>query len=211
MCICSYNCRKLAKKQKETASSSTQQREMGPVTTADKSTTKVSTLHKDDPFSTSNQDLNGFTSPSPCSFSVQGSKTLQSKSLLNSYYSVSKEPVPATTSIDSSQASLAQPSLTLQSFPYGGCESVEISYQSGQFQAGQFQPAIRVADLLQHITQMKCGQSYGFKEEYEALAEGQTAPWETAKKDENRNKNRYGNIIACEYCNEMDGLWSSLC
>ncbi|XP_044077142.1 receptor-type tyrosine-protein phosphatase T isoform X2 [Siniperca chuatsi] len=187
---------KLAKKQKETASSSTQQREMGPVTTADKSTTKVSTLHKDDPFSTSNQDLNGFTSPSPCSFSVQGSKTLQSKSLLNSYYSVSKEPVPATTSIDSSQPSLAQPSLTLQSFPYGGCESVELSYQSGQFQAGQFQPAIRVADLLQHITQMKCGQGYGFKEEYEALAEGQTAPWETAKKDENRNKNRYGNIIA---------------
>uniref|UniRef100_A0A3P9LVI6 protein-tyrosine-phosphatase n=1 Tax=Oryzias latipes TaxID=8090 RepID=A0A3P9LVI6_ORYLA len=187
---------KLAKKQKETASSSTQQREMGPVTTADKSTTKVNTLHKDDPFSTSNQDLNGFISPSPCSFSVQGSKTLQSKSLLNSYYSVSKEPVPATTSIDSSQPSLSQPSLTLQSFPYGGCESVELSYQSGQFQAGQFQPAIRVADLLQHITQMKCGQGYGFKEEYEALAEGQTAPWETAKKDENRNKNRYGNIIA---------------
>lgn len=64
-CICSYNCRKLAKKQKETASSSTQQREMGPVTTADKSTTKVSTLHKDDPFSTSNQDLNGFSKSNP--------------------------------------------------------------------------------------------------------------------------------------------------
>lgn len=41
------------------------------------------------------------------------------------------------------------------------------SVPSGQFQAGQFQPAIRVADLLQHITQMKCGQGYGFKEEYE--------------------------------------------
>lgn len=38
----------------------------------------------------------------------------------------------------------------------------------------------------------------------QALAEGQTAPWETAKKDENRNKNRYGNIIACEYCNGID-------
>ncbi|XP_055723836.1 receptor-type tyrosine-protein phosphatase T isoform X8 [Salvelinus fontinalis] len=185
---------KLAKKQKETANSSTQ-REMGPVGTADKSTTKVSTLHKDDPFSTSSQDLNGFTSPSPCSFSVQG-KTLQSKSLLNSYYSVSKEAVavPATASIDSSHSELAQPSLTIQTYPYGGCESVEMSYQ-----AGQFQPAIRVADLLQHITQMKCGQGYGFKEEYEVrmgLTEGQAAPWETAKKDENRNKNRYGNIIA---------------
>ncbi|KAJ8259216.1 hypothetical protein COCON_G00182280 [Conger conger] len=186
---------KLAKKQKETASSSTQ-REMGPVGTADKSTGKVSTLHKDDPFSTSTQDLNSFPSPSPCSFSVQG-KTLQSKSLLNSYYSVSKEPIPATASLDSSHGDIPQPTLSIQTYPYGGCESVEMSYQ-----AGQFQPAIRVADLLQHITQMKCGQGYGFKEEYEVitgLAEGQTAPWETAKKDENRNKNRYGNIIAYDH------------
>nr|XP_055070304.1 receptor-type tyrosine-protein phosphatase T isoform X19 [Misgurnus anguillicaudatus] len=187
--LLTFKRRKLAKKQKETASSSTQ-REMGPVGTADKSTGKVSTLHKDDPFSTSSQDLNGFSSSSPCSFSIQG-KALQSKTLINSYYSVSKEPVPATTSIDGSHSEMSQPSMTIQTYPYGGCESVEMSYQ-----AGQFQPAIRVADLLQHITQMKCGQGYGFKEEYEGLAEGQTAPWETAKKEENRNKNRYGNIIA---------------
>ncbi|XP_048879331.1 receptor-type tyrosine-protein phosphatase T isoform X7 [Brienomyrus brachyistius] len=179
---------KLAKKQKETASST--QREMAAVGGADKSTGKVSTLHKDDPFATSTPDLNGFPSPSPCSFSVQG-KTLQTKSLLNSYYSVSKEPVPASSSLDGSHKDMAQSTLTIQTYPYGGCESVEMSYQ-----AGQFQPAIRVADLLQHITQMKCGQGYGFKEEYEGLAEGQNAPWDTAKKDENRNKNRYGNIIA---------------
>ena len=35
------------------------------------------------------------------------------------------------------------------------------------YQTGQLHPAIRVADLLQHITQMKCSEGYGFKEEYE--------------------------------------------
>lgn len=33
----------------------------------------------------------------------------------------------------------------------------------------------------------------------QGLPEGQAAPWDNAKKEENRNKNRYGNIIACEY------------
>uniref|UniRef100_A0A6Q2Z4S0 protein-tyrosine-phosphatase n=1 Tax=Esox lucius TaxID=8010 RepID=A0A6Q2Z4S0_ESOLU len=67
------------------------------------------------------------------------------------------------------------------------------------YQTGQLHPAIRVADLLQHITQMKCAEGYGFKEEYESFFEGQSAPWDSAKKDENRMKNRYGNIIACVY------------
>ncbi|XP_074826333.1 receptor-type tyrosine-protein phosphatase T isoform X5 [Natator depressus] len=171
--------RKLAKKQKETQSST--QREMGPVATSDKNTTKLSAVHNEEAFSSSCQDVNGFTSSSPCSFSVQ-SKTLQSKSLLNSYYS------------ESSHVEMTQPTLTIQTHPYRSCEPVEMSYPRGQFQ-----PAIRVADLLQHITQMKRGQGYGFKEEYEALPEGQTASWDTAKEDENRNKNRYGNIISYDH------------
>ncbi|XP_056667847.1 receptor-type tyrosine-protein phosphatase T isoform X14 [Monodelphis domestica] len=142
---------KLAKKQKETQSST--QREMGPVATMDKTNTKLSTARNDEGFSSSTQDVNGFSS---------------------------------------SRGELAQPTLTIQTHPYRSCEPVEMSYPRDQFQ-----PAIRVADLLQHITQMKRGQGYGFKEEYEALPEGQTASWDTAKEDENRNKNRYGNIISC--------------
>ncbi|XP_019340177.1 receptor-type tyrosine-protein phosphatase T isoform X1 [Alligator mississippiensis] len=182
---------KLAKKQKETQSST--QREMGPVATSDKTSTKLSAVHNEEAFSASCQDVNGFTSSSPCSFSVQ-SKTLQSKSLLNSYYSVSSDTVPSTTLLDSSHGEMTQPTLTIQTHPYRSCEPVEMSYPRGQFQ-----PAIRVADLLQHITQMKRGQGYGFKEEYEALPEGQTASWDTAKEDENRNKNRYGNIISYDH------------
>ncbi|XP_059336522.1 receptor-type tyrosine-protein phosphatase T isoform X2 [Ammospiza nelsoni] len=107
---------------------------------------------------------------------------------------ISSDTVPSTTLLDSSHGELAQPTLTIQTHPYRSCEPVEMSYPRGQFQ-----PAIRVADLLQHITQMKRGQGYGFKEEYEALPEGQTASWDTAKEDENRNKNRYGNIISYDH------------
>ncbi|XP_064238511.1 receptor-type tyrosine-protein phosphatase T isoform X2 [Aotus nancymaae] len=143
--------RKLAKKQKETQSGA--QREMGPVASADKPTTKLSASRNDEGFSSSSQDVNGF---------------------------------------NGSRGELSQPTLTIQTHPYRACDPVEMSYPRDQFQ-----PAIRVADLLQHITQMKRGQGYGFKEEYEALPEGQTASWDTAKEDENRNKNRYGNIISC--------------
>ncbi|XP_039082997.1 receptor-type tyrosine-protein phosphatase T [Hyaena hyaena] len=146
--------RKLAKKQKETQSGA--QREMGPVASADKPTTKLSASRNDEGFSSSSQDVNGFT--------------------------------------DGSRGELSQPTLTIQTHPYRACDPVEMSYPRDQFQ-----PAIRVADLLQHITQMKRGQGYGFKEEYEALPEGQTASWDTAKEDENRNKNRYGNIISYDH------------
>uniref|UniRef100_A0A8I3NXQ8 protein-tyrosine-phosphatase n=1 Tax=Canis lupus familiaris TaxID=9615 RepID=A0A8I3NXQ8_CANLF len=144
---------KLAKKQKETQSGA--QREMGPVASADKPTTKLSTSRNDEGFSSSSQDVNGF---------------------------------------NGSRGELSQPTLTIQTHPYRACDPVEMSYPRDQFQ-----PAIRVADLLQHITQMKRGQGYGFKEEYEALPEGQTASWDTAKEDENRNKNRYGNIISYDH------------
>uniref|UniRef100_A0A8C1KCP1 protein-tyrosine-phosphatase n=1 Tax=Cyprinus carpio TaxID=7962 RepID=A0A8C1KCP1_CYPCA len=81
----------------------------------------------------------------------------------------------------------------LLDIPRYHCEGTESPYQTGQLH-----PAIRVADLLQHINLMKTSDSYGFKEEYESFFEGQSASWDAAKKEQNRTKNRYGNIIACK-------------
>uniref|UniRef100_A0A452HRM3 protein-tyrosine-phosphatase n=1 Tax=Gopherus agassizii TaxID=38772 RepID=A0A452HRM3_9SAUR len=53
----------------------------------------------------------------------------------------------------------------VQSHTYKKRDPVDVPYQTGQLH-----PAIRVADLLQHITQMKCAEGYGFKEEYEVSA-----------------------------------------
>lgn len=33
----------------------------------------------------------------------------------------------------------------------------------------------------------------------QSFFEGQSASWDVAKKEQNRTKNRYGNIIACKY------------
>ncbi|XP_064781444.1 receptor-type tyrosine-protein phosphatase kappa-like isoform X5 [Oncorhynchus masou masou] len=88
----------------------------------------------------------------------------------------------------------AAESSRLLDVPRYHCEGTESPYQTGQLH-----PAIRVADLLQHINLMKTSDSYGFKEEYESFFEGQSASWDVAKKDTNRTKNRYGNIIAYDH------------
>ncbi|NWV00409.1 PTPRT phosphatase, partial [Upupa epops] len=180
--------RKLAKKQKETQTST--QREMGPVATSDKTSTKLSAVHNEEAFSSSCQDVNGFSKFNLLAMDLSPLESSRHpiESRGESLFCL---PVFKT---DSSHGEMTQPTLTIQTHPYRSCEPVEMSYPRGQFQ-----PAIRVADLLQHITQMKRGQGYGFKEEYEALPEGQTASWDTAKEDENRNKNRYGNIISYDH------------
>ncbi|NXF96565.1 PTPRT phosphatase, partial [Eubucco bourcierii] len=187
--------RKLAKKQKETQTST--QREMGPVATSDKTSTKLSAVHNEEAFSSSCQDVNGFIQTVRVQWSLL-SRPEQYPGAHRCWTSVgwilSLGRTVHYPYINSSHGEMTQPTLTIQTHPYRSCEPVEMSYPRGQFQ-----PAIRVADLLQHITQMKRGQGYGFKEEYEALPEGQTASWDTAKEDENRNKNRYGNIISYDH------------
>ncbi|KAF3698722.1 Receptor-type tyrosine-protein phosphatase mu [Channa argus] len=128
--------------------------------------------------------LNGRAGSSPSSFTLPKASSLTTSIPTNSYYP------------DESQNMGSDTSSLVQSHTHSlrKREPVDVPYQTGQLH-----PAIRVADLLQHITQMKCSEGYGFKEEYESFFEGQSAPWDSAKKDENRMKNRYGNIIAYDH------------
>lgn len=66
-----------------------------------------------------------------------------------------------TASPDENHTAAAENSRLLD-IPRYHCEGTESPYQTGQLH-----PAIRVADLLQHINLMKTSDSYGFKEEYE--------------------------------------------
>ncbi|KAA0705113.1 Receptor-type tyrosine-protein phosphatase mu [Triplophysa tibetana] len=139
-------------------------------------------------------NLNGRPVSSPSSFSMK-TNTLTA-SVPNSYY---PDPFVPTAILDEPHTMTSETSSLVQSHThsYKKREAADVPYQTGQLH-----PAIRVADLLQHITQMKCAEGYGFKEEYEvsqSFFEGQAAPWDSAKKDENRMKNRYGNIIAYDH------------
>ncbi|XP_069047709.1 protein tyrosine phosphatase receptor type Ma isoform X1 [Lepisosteus oculatus] len=179
---------KLAKKRKETLSSTRQEMTV-MVNSMDKSYTEQGT-NCDEAFSfMDTHNLNGRTVSSPSSFTMK-TNTL-STTVPNSYY---PDPFVPTAILDENHTMASDTSSLVQSHSYKKREAVDVPYQTGQLH-----PAIRVADLLQHITQMKCAEGYGFKEEYESFFEGQSAPWESAKKDENRMKNRYGNIIAYDH------------
>ncbi|XP_039195114.1 receptor-type tyrosine-protein phosphatase mu isoform X6 [Crotalus tigris] len=170
---------KLAKKRKETLSNTRQEMTV-MVNSMDKSYAEQGT-NCDEAFSfMDTHNLNGRSVSSPSSFTMK-TNTL-STTVPNSYYP------DETHTVGSDTSSL------VQSHTYKKRDPVDVPYQTGQLH-----PAIRVADLLQHITQMKCAEGYGFKEEYESFFEGQSAPWDSAKKDENRMKNRYGNIIAYDH------------
>ncbi|XP_061093446.1 protein tyrosine phosphatase receptor type Ma isoform X15 [Conger conger] len=182
--------RKLAKKRKETLSSTRQEMTV-MVNSMDKSYTEQGTNCDEAISFMDTHNLNGRTVSSPSSFTMK-TNTL-STSVPNSYY---PDPFVPTAILDENHTMTSDTSSLVQSHThsYKKREAVDVPYQTGQLH-----PAIRVADLLQHITQMKCAEGYGFKEEYESFFEGQSAPWDSAKKDENRMKNRYGNIIAYDH------------
>uniref|UniRef100_A0ACB8FCR1 Uncharacterized protein n=1 Tax=Sphaerodactylus townsendi TaxID=933632 RepID=A0ACB8FCR1_9SAUR len=141
--------RKLAKKRKETLSSTRQEMTV-MVNSMDKSYTEQGT-NCDEAFSfMDTHNLNGRSVSSPSSFTMK-TNTL-STTVPNSYYP------------DETHTMGSDTSSLVQSHTYKKREPADVPYQTGQLH-----PAIRVADLLQHITQMKCAEGYGFKEEYEIL------------------------------------------
>ncbi|XP_058992114.1 receptor-type tyrosine-protein phosphatase U isoform X9 [Mustela nigripes] len=60
----------------------------------------------------------------------------------------------------------------------GGSPRRPCGRKGSPYHTGQLHPAVRVADLLQHINQMKTAEGYGFKQEYESFFEG----WDATKK-----------------------------
>uniref|UniRef100_A0A4W6FL12 protein-tyrosine-phosphatase n=1 Tax=Lates calcarifer TaxID=8187 RepID=A0A4W6FL12_LATCA len=127
------------------------------------------------------------------SYTEQGTNCDEALSFMDTHNHTLNTPDPFVPTAILGETHFLSP-LLLIIYSYFNREPVDVPYQTGQLH-----PAIRVADLLQHITQMKCAEGYGFKEEYESFFEGQSAPWDSAKKDENRMKNRYGNIIAYDH------------
>ncbi|XP_026148491.1 receptor-type tyrosine-protein phosphatase mu-like isoform X8 [Mastacembelus armatus] len=174
--------RKLAKKRKETLSS---RQEM---------TLMVNNSQQHTTVDTHSHTLNGRTVSSPSSFTLK-TNTI-STNVPTSYYPDPFVPTAILVPINDDSHTMTSETSSLVQSHY---KQREAERESLPYQTGQLHPAIRVADLLQHITQMKCAEGYGFKEEYESFFEGQSAPWDSAKKDENRMKNRYGNIIAYDH------------
>ncbi|XP_013999805.1 receptor-type tyrosine-protein phosphatase kappa isoform X4 [Salmo salar] len=168
-----WSVRKLAKKRKD-AIGNTRQEMTHMVNAMDRSYADQSTLHAEDPMAVTFMDSHNFSNRLP-------NDPLVPTAVL----------VPIT---DENHTAAAAESSRLLDVPRYHCEGTESPYQTGQLH-----PAIRVADLLQHINLMKTSDSYGFKEEYESFFEGQSASWDVAKKDTNRTKNRYGNIIAYDH------------
>ena len=73
---------------------------------------------------------------------------------------------------DEQRSSVNESSSLLGGSPHRHCRR-----KSSPYHTGQLHPAVRVADLLQHINQMKPAEGYGFKQEYEVREEGGERMW----------------------------------
>uniref|UniRef100_H3CDW0 protein-tyrosine-phosphatase n=1 Tax=Tetraodon nigroviridis TaxID=99883 RepID=H3CDW0_TETNG len=82
-------------------------------------------------------------------------------------------------------------SVTESSSLLGGSPQRRCRRRSSPFHTGQLHPAVRVADLLQHINQMKTAEGYGFKQEYQSFFDG----WDVSKKKD-KTKGRHDSLLS---------------
>ncbi|CDQ79540.1 unnamed protein product [Oncorhynchus mykiss] len=75
----------------------------------------------------------------------------------------------------------------------GGSPRRQCGRKGSPYHTGQLHPAVRVADLLQHINQMKTAEGYGFKQEYESFFDG----WDCTKKKD-KTKGRHDTLMGCK-------------
>ncbi|KAK6474569.1 receptor-type tyrosine-protein phosphatase U isoform X2 [Huso huso] len=69
----------------------------------------------------------------------------------------------------------------------GGSPRWQCGRKGSPYHTGQLHPAVRVADLLQHINQMKTAEGYGFKQEYESFFDD----WDVSKKKNKTKDDRH--------------------
>lgn len=58
---------------------------------------------------------------------------------------------------------------------------------------------VKVEDLWDYVKNNKCNDCEGFRRDYKLIPAGITALCDAARKSENKNKNRYGNIVAYDH------------
>ncbi|XP_038048537.1 receptor-type tyrosine-protein phosphatase T-like isoform X2 [Patiria miniata] len=60
-------------------------------------------------------------------------------------------------------------------------------------------PPVRIDELADYITEKESAGEKGFKADYKTLPDGQLHPWTVARKPENKQRNRFANVIAYDH------------
>ncbi|XP_059489517.1 tyrosine-protein phosphatase Lar-like isoform X2 [Neocloeon triangulifer] len=101
----------------------------------------------------------------------------------------------------------------LSSLPVAPSDPVEMRRLKFQTPAMMSHPPIHIADLADHIDNLKANDNLKFSQEYESIEPGQQFTWDNSNLEVNRSKNRYANVIAYDHSrvilNNIDGLTGS--
>ncbi|CAB3376185.1 Hypothetical predicted protein [Cloeon dipterum] len=101
----------------------------------------------------------------------------------------------------------------LSSLPIAPSDPVEMRRLKFQTPAMMSHPPIHIADLADHIDNLKNNDNLKFSQEYESIEPGQQFTWDNSNLDMNRSKNRYANVIAYDHSrvilNCIDGVQGS--